>query len=395
MDGEQGEVLLELLYLGQRALLLPGGRGGRGNASFKSGTNKVPKIVEIREEGPELWLELEIKLVVDVGIIGAPNAGKSTLLSVISAAQRAIANYPFTTLLPNLGVVSFDYDSIMLVVDLPGLLEGAHRGFGLGHEFLRHTERCSALVHVVDGSSQQPEYEFDAVRLELELEATHEVICAAYELVRKRMEDNKEEGWDNPVSLNHVADMVQKQQTAPINEFEISHESSTNTWHVVGSGYIDSERRFQHVLEACSVYKSLIKLGVKEGDTVIVGEMEMVWHSMTDSRLNLRKGSTVQLNGLDGHYVTMSFKCHCANPLSQWKLDRTPYSSNSTILAMPLRNPHSQSIAQICTAKKGLYSLGMLVWVLDYALIIRNLPQATKLGTCCVMETQFGECPHT
>ncbi|KAI8561595.1 hypothetical protein RHMOL_Rhmol04G0352400 [Rhododendron molle] len=352
-EGErgEGEVLLELLYPGQRALLLPGGRGGRGNAAFKTGTNKVPRIAENGEQGPEMWLELELKLVADVGIIGAPNAGKSTLLSVVSAAQPAIANYPFTTLLPNLGVVSFGYDTTMVVADLPGLLEGAHRGFGLGHEFLRHTERCSALVHVVDGSSQQPEYEFDAVRLELELfnpelaekpylvaynkmdlpeaserwstfkkklqalgiepfcmsavksEGTHEVICSAYELVRKRIEDNKE-GWTDPVNLNYVADMVKKQQTAAIDQFEISHDSSTNTWHVNGSGlqrfvqmtnwrYIDSERRFQHVLEACGVYKSLTNLGVKEGDTVVVGEMEMVWHDSADgSPTNLKKGST-------------------------------------------------------------------------------------------------------
>ncbi|XP_059632700.1 GTP-binding protein OBGC, chloroplastic isoform X1 [Cornus florida] len=339
-DGVQGEVLLELLYPGQRALLLAGGRGGRGNASFKSGTNRVPKIAENGEEGPEMWLELELKLVADVGIVGAPNAGKSTLLSVISAAQPTIANYPFTTLLPNLGVVSFDYDATMVVADLPGLLEGAHRGFGLGHEFLRHTERCSALVHIVDGSSQQPEYEFDAVRLELEMfspeiaekpylvafnkmdlpeasekwasfkerlhargiepfcisavkrEGTYEVICAAYELVRKGIQANKED-WRDPGNLNHVAEMVQKQRTAPINEFEISHDSSSSTWHVVGSGlqrfvqmtnwrYIDSGRRFQHVLDACGVNKSLIKLGVKEGDTVIVGEMEMVWHDAKD-----------------------------------------------------------------------------------------------------------------
>ncbi|GAV73146.1 GTP1_OBG domain-containing protein/MMR_HSR1 domain-containing protein/DUF1967 domain-containing protein [Cephalotus follicularis] len=351
------EVLLELLYPGQRALLLPGGRGGRGNASFKTGTNKVPRIAENGEEGTEMWLDLELKLVADVGIVGAPNAGKSTLLSVISAAQPAIANYPFTTLLPNLGVVSFDYDSTIVVADLPGLLEGAHRGFGLGHEFLRHTERCSALVHVVDGSSQQPEFEFDAVRLELEMfspdladkpfvvaynkmdlpeayenwpsfkerlqargiesfcmsavkrEGTHEVISAAYDLLRKSKSANKEfEGWMELENLNHVADTVQKQRNVPINDFEIFHDSDSNTWQVIGTGlqrfvqmtnwrYMDSEKRFQHVLEACGVYKSLMKLGVKEGDTVIVGEMEMVWHDSPQNSgpSNVEKASTASI----------------------------------------------------------------------------------------------------
>ncbi|KAK7332201.1 hypothetical protein VNO80_28949 [Phaseolus coccineus] len=338
MSGED-DVLLEMVYPGQKALVLPGGRGGRGNASFKSGNNKVPKIAEYGEEGHEMWLELELKLVADVGIVGAPNAGKSTLLSVVSAAKPAVANYPFTTLLPNLGVVSFDYDSTMVVADLPGLLEGAHRGFGLGHEFLRHTERCSALVHVVDGSSLQPDLEFDAVRLELKLfnpelaekpyvvafnkmdlpeayekwesfkenlqsrgitpfcmsavtrEGTHEVISAAYQLLRKSKEENEEyEDGKDMINLNHVADAVQRQRNASINDFEIFHESDSNIWHVVGSGlqrfiqmtnwrYVDSERRFQHVLEACGVYKSLMKLGVKEGDTVVVGEMKMIWHN--------------------------------------------------------------------------------------------------------------------
>ncbi|KAG7028963.1 GTP-binding protein OBGC, chloroplastic, partial [Cucurbita argyrosperma subsp. argyrosperma] len=349
-DAFSQEILLELLHPGQRALLLRGGRGGRGNASFKSGSNKVPKISENGEEGSEMWLELELKLVADVGIVGAPNAGKSTLLSVISAAQPAIANYPFTTLLPNLGVVSFDYDSTMVVADLPGLLEGAHEGFGLGHEFLRHTERCSALVHVVDGSGPQPEYEFDAVRLELELfspalaekpylvaynkmdlpeayenwpafkeklqargietfcmsavqrEGTHEVISAAYQLLRETKEAREFQGGKIPENLDHVADRIHKQRSASIDDFEIVRDSGS--WHVVGSGlqrfvqmtnwrYMESERRFQHVMEACGVNKSLRKLGIKEGDTVFVAEMEMIWHDSPNSSgpSNMKKRS--------------------------------------------------------------------------------------------------------
>ncbi|XP_066381713.1 probable GTP-binding protein OBGC1, chloroplastic [Miscanthus floridulus] len=337
-----GLELLELMKPGQRALLLPGGRGGRGNAAFKSGTNKVPRIAEKGEKGPEMWLELELKLVADVGIVGAPNAGKSTLLSVISAAKPAIANYPFTTLLPNLGVVSLDFDATMVVADLPGLLEGAHRGYGLGHEFLRHSERCSVLVHVVDGSSQQPEYEFEAVRLELELfspslvdkpyvvvfnkmdlleaserwntfreklqsegieplcisainrQGTQDVIHAAYKLLQKERQRMKEtEGWSGPENLNHVSDAIKKERRAPMNEFEVFHNKGTNTWNVVGAGierfvqmtnwqYSDSLKRFQHALEACGVNRALSKQGIKEGDTVMIGEMEMVWNNDTD-----------------------------------------------------------------------------------------------------------------
>ncbi|KAF0907726.1 hypothetical protein E2562_020475 [Oryza meyeriana var. granulata] len=329
--------LLELMKSGQRALLLPGGRGGRGNAAFKSGTNKAPKIAEKGEKGPEMWLDLELKLVADVGIVGAPNAGKSTLLSAITAAKPTIANYPFTTLLPNLGVVSLDFDATMVVADLPGLLEGAHRGYGLGHEFLRHSERCSVLIHVVDGSGEQPEYEFEAVRLELELfspslvdkpyivvynkmdlpeaserwnkfqeklqaegiepccisamnrQGTQDVVHAAYKVLQKerqRMKDDEE--WNGPENLNHVADAIKRERRAPMNEFEIFHDKGTNTWNVVGAGierfvqmtnwqYSESLKRFQHALEACGVNKTLIKRGVKEGDTVVVGEMEMVW----------------------------------------------------------------------------------------------------------------------
>ncbi|PKA62258.1 Developmentally regulated G-protein 2 [Apostasia shenzhenica] len=349
--GGEGEVLLELLKPGQRALVLPGGRGGRGNASFKSGTRKVPKIAENGEAGAEMWLDLELKLVADVGIVGVPNAGKSTLLSAISAAQPEIANYPFTTILPNLGVVSLDYDSTMVVADLPGLLEGAHKGVGLGHEFLRHTERCSVLVHVVDGSSIQPEYEFDAVRLELEQfspglsekpyivafnkmdlpevyqkcdsfkkylwnhgiepvcisamhrQGTHELVCAAYELLKKEKAKTKLEEWADSGNLNHVADSIIKQRSVSMSEFEIFHDGISNTWHVVGIGihrfvqmtnwqYNESLRRFQHALEACGVNRALLKQGVKEGDTVIVGEMEMVWHNENEQTeaLGSKKG---------------------------------------------------------------------------------------------------------
>ncbi|GLC56716.1 hypothetical protein PLESTB_001138100 [Pleodorina starrii] len=160
--------LAELLRPGQRALLATGGRGGRGNFSFKTSRERAPTIAEKGEKGEELWADLELKVVADVGIIGVPNAGKSTLLSVLTAARPKIANYPFTTLVPNLGVCELDYRTTVFA-DVPGLLEGAHEGLGLGHEFLRHVQRCRVLVHVIDGTSPDPVGDFNAINLELEL----------------------------------------------------------------------------------------------------------------------------------------------------------------------------------------------------------------------------------
>ncbi len=151
-DAETEELLFDLVENGQSAVVAQGGDGGRGNIHFKSARNRAPRKAEEGFPGEERWIDLELKLIAEVGIIGFPNAGKSTLISRISAAKPEINNYPFTTLTPNLGVVKTgDYRSVV-VADIPGLIEGAHRGAGLGHQFLKHVERTRILVHLVDVS---------------------------------------------------------------------------------------------------------------------------------------------------------------------------------------------------------------------------------------------------
>jgi len=323
-DADSGELIADLMNDGQEAVVARGGRGGRGNNAFKSARNKAPELAEKGEVGQELWVEMELKLVADVGIIGVPNAGKSTLLSVISAATPKIAAYPFTTVTPNLGVAELNHHQIVFV-DIPGLMEGAHEGTGLGLEFLRHVERTRVLVHMIGGDSPDPLGDFEAIQQELSL-FNPELIDKPQLVVFNKMDlPDAQEQWPSfeqtikerqyPVMsisaaahqnlqelLYAVREMLEAipveevvvEETLPEitptedeNNFQV-YPLGDDVWFVEGVSieriaqmtnwdYYESTMRFQRILDAMGISKVLRAEGVKDGDTVRIGDVELVW----------------------------------------------------------------------------------------------------------------------
>jgi len=216
--GADGEMILlaDLAKAGDRVMVAKGGRGGRGNAAFATPTNRAPRKVEPGEEGEARVLRLRLKLLADVGLVGYPNAGKSTLISRVSAAKPKIADYPFTTLTPNLGVVSLSDERSFVVADVPGLIEGAHEGHGLGMKFLAHLERTKVLVHVIDVSSfsgRDPVQDFEVIRNELkQFVGTGEDVAESLAAKPQIAAANKIDALDDPARLEALKKHLKKKK---------------------------------------------------------------------------------------------------------------------------------------------------------------------------------------
>ena len=322
---ESDTVLADLARAGQQALVARGGRGGRGNAAFKSGRNRTPRLAENGEVGAERWLEMELKIVADAGIVGVPNAGKSTLLSVISEAKPKIADYPFTTVVPNLGVADVNHVQIVFA-DIPGLLEGAHDGVGLGLDFLRHVERSRVLVHLLDGASPDPIGDYEVINQEMALfnptlaERTQLIVLNKIDLpqaqeIWPRLQAELAKAG-NPIlaisavtgenvqqllyqvkslldSLPVTAEPGDVAALPTLSPVEDEHAFSVarledNLWQVQGItieraaqmtnwDYYEAGLRFQRILAALGISDSLRKQGVQDGDRVQFGVVELVW----------------------------------------------------------------------------------------------------------------------
>jgi GTP-binding protein len=331
-NDSSGDVLGDLLETGQRLVVAKGGRGGRGNARFANSVRQAPRIAERGEPGEERNLRLELKLIADIGIVGVPNAGKSTLLAAVTNARPKIAPYPFTTIEPNLGVAVLDMETSLVLADIPGLIEGAHMGIGLGHDFLRHIQRTRVLIHLLDGLAEDPLLDFAQINTELalfdpalahkpqivalnkmdltEVQARWPEIRA--ELKRRARKERKEVNLDaEPFAISAVAHTnlrellyraaqllketppVEEAAALPVYRMESDPRAFTVTqekggWRVAGEAieraaemtyweHFQSVRRFQRILEALGIDAALRKAGVENGDTVFIGEYELEW----------------------------------------------------------------------------------------------------------------------
>ena len=323
-DADTDELIGDLTEPGQQLTILKGGRGGRGNQHFATSRNQAPRTAEKGEPAAEKRIKLELKLIADIGLIGVPNAGKSTLLSVLTNAKPKIAPYPFTTLEPNLGVANIDDDTTVVLADIPGLIEGASQGAGLGHDFLRHVQRTRVLIHVLDGLSEDPLADYSQINSELSLFdpnlAKKPQLVALNKIdqpeVQERLGDIQKQFKKQKVELMIISALArtntrellvnayQKLAEAPPleeiepplpvyrpkedpHEFIVTREGS-NEWRISGVAieraasmtywqHDGSVRRFQKIMETLGVDEALRTEGVQEGDTVAIGDFELEW----------------------------------------------------------------------------------------------------------------------
>jgi len=321
-DALTGALLGDLTAPNQRLAVCKGGRGGRGNTHFKSSTNQTPRTAENGEPGEEKRLRLELKLIADIGIVGVPNAGKSTLLSTLTNARPKIAPYPFTTLEPNLGVAEIDDETTVVLADIPGLIEGASQGAGLGFEFLRHVQRTRVLIHLLDGLSADPLADYAQINAELALFdpslAGKPQVVALNKVdqpeVQARLKELKTKFKRQKVELMGVSalahtgvrelllEAVSRLSATPPLEaaevalpiyrpaedpraFNITREEDGG-WRIHSASILraadmtpwdqpGSVRRFQKLMERLGVDEALRKAGAREGDTVYIGEYEL------------------------------------------------------------------------------------------------------------------------
>ena len=321
-NDETTELIGDLVEPNQTLTVAKGGRGGRGNQHFATSRNQMPLTAERGEPGEEFTLRLELKLIADIGLVGLPNAGKSSILAATTRATPKIADYPFTTLEPNLGVVQLDLDNTMVMADIPGLIEGASEGIGLGFQFLRHVQRTRILIHVLDGLSEDPHADFEAINSELDmfderLGGLPQIVVLnkmdlpmVSEKFPALSQQFAEEGIElmpiSAVSHLNLKELMWKAfhelQALPVepvetalpvyrsdedpDAFEI--EKTDEGYIVTGKRieraaamtYFDqpgSVRRFQKLMAGIGVDKALRKAGIQEGESVFIGDWELTW----------------------------------------------------------------------------------------------------------------------